>query len=134
MQISNVRISIISVSIFVVSQIDKNRTYSLQRLIRGLGASSSSSRSGFYTTLVGLLSQVTADEYPSVSQVIEVMEKELSVSKAGCNSKVSRRVHSQDQISWAFYRTVFNALSRKTQMHSSDIFWSAQQSFTRSDH
>lgn len=60
--------------------------------MRGLGASSSSSRTGFYTTLVGLLSQ-TADantnEYPSVHQVIEVMEKELSVSKVGCNNKVS---------------------------------------------
>lgn len=67
---------------------DKNRTYSLQRLVRGLGASSSSSRAGFYTALVGLLSQ-TAQEYPTVTEVIEVMEKELSVSKVGCNSKVS---------------------------------------------
>lgn len=71
------------------SQIDKNRTYSLQRLVRGLGASSSSSRTGFYTTLAGLLSQPAADEYPTVNQVIEVMEKELSVSKVGCNNKVS---------------------------------------------
>lgn len=71
-------------------QIDKNRQYSLQRLVRGLGASSSSSRTGFYTAFVGLLSQpLTDNEYPSINHVIDVMEKELSVSKVGCNNKVS---------------------------------------------
>lgn len=60
----------------------------MNRLIRGLGAATSESRTGFYTTLVALLS-TTNDEYISVSTLLEIMESQLSVPAGSNYDKVS---------------------------------------------
>lgn len=61
----------------------------LRRLVRGLGASTSDSRTGFYTTLVALLS-TNLDDYPSVSKLFELMDASLSVGAGNRIEKVSR--------------------------------------------
>lgn len=63
----------------------------MQRLIRGVGAASSVSRTGFYTTLVAFLSLPSDDEALSVSAIFEVMEKQLHVRKGASQDKVNLR-------------------------------------------
>lgn len=59
------------------------------RLVRGLGASTSDSRTGFYSALVALLSTVPSDGYPTITNLFEIMETKLSVSGGNNIEKVS---------------------------------------------
>lgn len=61
----------------------------VRRLIRGLGASTSDSRTGFYTTLVAYLS-TARDDQPTISTLFEFMEATLSVGAGSSIEKVSR--------------------------------------------
>ncbi|KFB53208.1 hypothetical protein ZHAS_00021514 [Anopheles sinensis] len=56
--------------------------YSLKRLVRGVGSTSNASRAGFYTGLVGLLSQLKGEEdvCPSVTELFALVKSELSDS------------------------------------------------------
>lgn len=53
----------------------------VHRLIGGLGASKSDSRTGYYSTLVGLLSIIQTNEYPTIADLFEMMDKKLEVTK-----------------------------------------------------
>lgn len=64
----------------------KEYEYTLKRLIRGLGASTSSSRSGFYSTFIAFL--CANDENVSIKDIFDVMQKELNIGKEISN-KVS---------------------------------------------
>lgn len=72
---------------FVCFQIDKVRN--LKRLIRGLGASTSDSRTGFYTTLVAYLSTTSDDDYPSITTLFEFMDATLNVGTGSHLEKVN---------------------------------------------
>lgn len=52
-------------------------SYAVKRLIRGSGASTSDSRTGFYTALCGFLS-ANVENVPKVSELMEIMDKEYS--------------------------------------------------------
>ena len=52
----------------------------VRRLVRGLGASTSDSRSGFFAALVALLTTVH-DDYPTISNLFELMDASLSVGE-----------------------------------------------------
>ncbi|KAJ6625239.1 Myb-binding protein 1A, partial [Pseudolycoriella hygida] len=54
--------------------------YAIKRIVRGLGASTCSSKSIFFRTLVGILT-LPASESVSVDEIIQVMEKELKIGK-----------------------------------------------------
>lgn len=60
----------------------------LNRLVRGLGASTSDSRTGFYSALVALLSTLP-DEYPTITNLFEIMEAKLRVGAGNNIEKVS---------------------------------------------
>lgn len=64
-------------------------------MIRGVGASSSVSRTGFYTTLVGFLSSHADTESPTIAHIFEVMDKQLHVGKGTSSDKViaSKRIY-----------------------------------------
>lgn len=74
--------------ISVFSRDSQEISYSLQRMIRGVGASTSVSRTGFYTTLVAFLSLAGQDDSLTVAHVFEVMEKQLHVGKGTSSEKV----------------------------------------------
>lgn len=56
-------------------------------MIRGVGASTSDSRTGFYTTLVAFLSLPSQHESPTITEVFDVMDKQLSVGKGSTSDK-----------------------------------------------
>lgn len=56
--------------------------YALGRIIRGLGSSTSSARTGFYTVLVATLN---FNETVHVDKIFNIIEKQLH--KAGSNTK-----------------------------------------------
>lgn len=60
----------------------------MKRLVRGLGASTSESRTGFYSTLVAFLSS-SRNIYPQVATLFELMETTLSVGGGSHLEKVS---------------------------------------------
>lgn len=64
-------------------------SYSLQRMVRGVGASTSVSRTGFYTTLAAFLSLPEQNDALTVAHIFEVMDKQLHVGKGASSEKVS---------------------------------------------
>lgn len=52
--------------------------YTLKRLVRGVGASTTNSRAGFFTALVGLLKSISTDEFKIVD-LLNLTKKELQV-------------------------------------------------------
>ncbi|XP_037033909.1 myb-binding protein 1A [Bradysia coprophila] len=58
----------------------EQRRYGLKRIIRGLGASTCSSKTVFFRTLVGILMQPSCAAL-SVDELVQVMEKELKLGK-----------------------------------------------------
>lgn len=56
-------------------------------MVRGVGASTSVSRTGFYTTLFGFLH--AHGDSVSVSEIFDVMDKQLHVGKGSTSDKVS---------------------------------------------
>lgn len=88
------------------------RARNLRRLVRGLGASTSDSRTGFYSTLVALLS-TNSDDYPSVTTIFEVMDAALSIGSGNHIEKVSQSYHSPMKV---FTEKKLNLTFRKTQM------------------
>lgn len=67
-------------------QVEKVRN--IRRIVRGLGASTSDSRTGFYAALVAYLS-TAQDEYPTISNLFELMDATLSVGAGSNVEKVS---------------------------------------------
>lgn len=65
----------------------------MKRLVRGLGASTSESRTGFYSTLVAFLS-IFRNEYPNVATLFDFMETTLSVGGGSHLEKVSEHLLS----------------------------------------
>lgn len=61
---------------------------SVGRLVRGLGSSTSNSRTGFFTALVALLS-TAPDDYPTITNLFELMEAKLKVGEVTNLNKVS---------------------------------------------
>lgn len=60
-------------------------------MVRGIGASTSVSRAGFYTTLVAFLKEHT--ETVSASELFDVMDKQLHVGKGATSDKVIKLVY-----------------------------------------
>lgn len=60
----------------------------VRRIVRGLGASTSNSRTGFFATLVALLTSAQ-DDYPTVTNLFELMDATLSVGAGSNLEKVS---------------------------------------------
>lgn len=50
----------------------------MRRLVRGVGASTTDSRAGFFTTLVGFLKSVSTDDV-NVGDLLDLTKKELHV-------------------------------------------------------
>lgn len=67
--------------------------YVIKRLVRGVGASTTTSRAGFFTTLVGFLQTVNSEELEAKS-VLDIAAKQLHVGKS-VNNKVSNRRNGQ---------------------------------------
>lgn len=67
-------------------QVEKVRN--IRRIVRGLGASTSDSRTGFYAAFVAYLS-TAQDEYPTISNLFELMDATLSVGAGSNVEKVS---------------------------------------------
>lgn len=63
----------------------------VKRLVRGLGAATAESRTGFYTTLVALLS--SSADYPSLETLFSIMDATLSVG-VGSNLDKVCKLHS----------------------------------------
>ncbi|TMW51016.1 hypothetical protein DOY81_003886 [Sarcophaga bullata] len=61
-------------------------SYALKRLIRGCGASTNVSRSGFFTALVGLLRSFSEEEITS-EQIFQALNKELHVGATIANKE-----------------------------------------------
>lgn len=62
-----------------VDKKEKERSYALKRLVRGVGSNSNVSRSGFFTALVGYLLEVKGtDSCPSVAEIFALAKSELS--------------------------------------------------------
>lgn len=61
----------------------------MKRLIRGLGAATAESRTGFYTTLVAILS-TSSEDYPSLETLFDIMDTTLSVGVGTNLEKVSK--------------------------------------------
>ncbi|XP_055614053.1 myb-binding protein 1A [Uranotaenia lowii] len=60
---------------------EKERSYALKRLVRGVGSNNNDSRAGYFTALVGYLQQVKGTEAsPSVTELFNLMKSELSDS------------------------------------------------------
>lgn len=98
-EMSSLRIKIIKISFFKVGrlmhicgvfQIENVRN--VRRLVRGLGASTSDSRSGYYAALVAFLS-TAQDEYPTLKNLFELMDATLSVGTVKNPEKVSINPH-----------------------------------------
>ncbi|XP_055914940.1 myb-binding protein 1A [Eupeodes corollae] len=64
----------------------KEISYCLKRLCRGVGASTSASRAGFFTTLVAFLQTTTTDDV-SIEDVIKTVQKELNVGTSISNKE-----------------------------------------------
>lgn len=64
----------------------KEISYCLKRLVRGVGASTSASRSGFFTTLVAFL-QVTSSNDIGLEDIIKAIQKELNVGASISNKE-----------------------------------------------
>lgn len=64
----------------------KELNYTLKRLIRGCGASTNVSRSGFFTGLVGFLKSFSQEEI-TMQQVFETLNKELHVGTTIANKE-----------------------------------------------
>lgn len=64
----------------------------IRRLVRGLGSSTSNSRTGFFTALVAFLS-THQDDYPTPTNLFELMEATLSVGEVSNLDKVSKQTH-----------------------------------------
>lgn len=62
----------------------------IRRLVRGLGSSTSHSRTGFFTALVAFLSSVQ-DDYPTPTNLFELMDATLSVGEVSNLEKVSKQ-------------------------------------------
>lgn len=61
-------------------------SYTLKRLIRGCGASTNVSRTGFFTALVGLLRSFS-DEEITTEQIFQTLNKELHVGTTIANKE-----------------------------------------------
>lgn len=96
-------------------------SYSLQRMIRGVGASTSVSRTGFYTTLVAFLSLSGPEESVTVTHIFEVMEKQLHVGKGTSSEKVGRHIDYSHDLQFLLTR-VFLCIFRRILTLSSVIF------------
>lgn len=64
----------------------KEISYCLKRLVRGVGASTSASRSGFFTTLVAFL-QITSSDEVTLEDVFKAVKKELKVGSSISNKE-----------------------------------------------
>ncbi|XP_055845316.1 myb-binding protein 1A [Episyrphus balteatus] len=64
----------------------KEISYCLKRLVRGVGASTSASRTGFFTTLVAFLQNTTNDDV-TLEDVIQAVQKELNVGTSISNKE-----------------------------------------------
>lgn len=71
-------VSVSFVNLFSYFQRDKEIQYTLKRLVRGVGASTTDSKAGFFTTLVGFLKSVSTDDV-SVKDLLAMTKKELHV-------------------------------------------------------
>lgn len=63
----------------------------IRRLIRGLGASTSDSRSGFFAALVALLTTNIHDDYPTITNLFELMDASLRIGEGSNLDKVSKK-------------------------------------------
>lgn len=64
-----------------VDQRQKERSYSLKRLVRGLGSNTNTSRAGFYTAFVVYLEQVRdTSRSPTISDIFDLVKSELTDS------------------------------------------------------
>lgn len=72
---------------FIRFKVEKVRN--VRRLVRGLGASTSESRTGFYAALVAFLS-TAHDDYPTITNLFELMDASLSVGAGSNLEKVSK--------------------------------------------
>uniref|UniRef100_A0A1Q3EX66 Putative dna polymerase v n=1 Tax=Culex tarsalis TaxID=7177 RepID=A0A1Q3EX66_CULTA len=60
---------------------EKERSYALKRLIRGVGSNTNASRAGYFTALVGYLEQVKDTEFcPGIMEIFGLVKSELSDS------------------------------------------------------
>lgn len=65
--------------IFFILYFQTEKVQYVGRLITGLGSSKSDARTGVYTTLVGLLSTIQPDEYPTISDLFSLMDAKLKM-------------------------------------------------------
>lgn len=64
-----------------VDKREKERAYSLKRLVRGVGSNTNASRAGFYTALVVYLEQVKDSSCcPTIAEIFSLVKSELSDS------------------------------------------------------
>lgn len=66
-------------------QLQTEKSRYVRRLIMGLGSTKSDSRTGYYTTLVGLLSTTQAEEYPTIADLFALMDEKLIVTTSLTN-------------------------------------------------
>ncbi|XP_058117348.1 myb-binding protein 1A [Anopheles ziemanni] len=73
--------------------------YALKRLIRGVGSTSNASRAGFYTALVGLLSQLKGKEdCPSITELFVLVKSELSNSEKPTDDEENKKLRLELRI------------------------------------
>lgn len=65
---------------FLLQDSIEQHRYALKRIVRGLGASTCSSKTVFFRTLVGMLTLPSGASL-SVDEIVQVMEKELKIGK-----------------------------------------------------
>ncbi|XP_058821973.1 uncharacterized protein LOC131683736 [Topomyia yanbarensis] len=74
-----------------VDQKEKERSYALKRLVRGVGSNNNASRAGFFTALVGYLQQVKNTPYcPTITEIFELVKSELSDTDKGNEDKQTK--------------------------------------------
>lgn len=81
----NIRLTVV----FFLLQYEKEFSYILDRLVRGIGTSRVDARKGFYSTLVALM--VTYKSRIPSEKIIELMKKNLQTS-GSCSKSVSFRL------------------------------------------
>lgn len=81
----------------------------VRRLIIGLGSSKSDARTGFYTTLVGLLTTIQTDEYPKITDLFALMDAKLEVTGSLQNMKNVSKLKK-----WIFRMVPFKIMSNFT--------------------
>lgn len=69
-----------STNVILLQDSTEQRRYGLKRIVRGLGASTCSSKTVFFRTLVGILMQPSCAAF-SVDELVQLMEKELKLGK-----------------------------------------------------